>query len=100
MSAKIFSTISWSPEVSICCFVPPFCYQKLNSSFINLYPLEKLSYTLAQLLLLFYSHLNETKLTLVCFDLLHAVLQIVASHQSLPTIWVSWSVKIDADFLK
>ena len=29
-----------------------------------------------------------------------AVLQIVASHQSLPTIWVSWSVKTDADFLK
>ena len=27
------------------------------------------------------------------------VLQIVASHRSLPTIWVSWSVKTDADFL-
>ena len=29
-----------------------------------------------------------------------AVLQIVAGHRSLPTIWGSWSVKIDADFLK
>ena len=29
-----------------------------------------------------------------------AALQIVAGHQSLPTIWVTWSVKIDADFLK
>ena len=26
--------------------------------------------------------------------------QTAASHWSLPTIWVSWSVKIDADFLK
>ena len=31
---------------------------------------------------------------------LSAALQIVAGHWSLPTIWVSWSVKIDADFLK
>ena len=30
----------------------------------------------------------------------YSVLQIVTSHQSLPTIWVSWSVKIDVDFLK
>ena len=29
-----------------------------------------------------------------------AALQIVVGHQSLPTIWVTWSVKIDADFLK
>ena len=28
------------------------------------------------------------------------VLQRVAGYQSLLTIWVSWSVKIDADFLK
>ena len=31
---------------------------------------------------------------------LSAALQIVVGHWSLPTIWVSWSVKIDADFLK
>ena len=30
----------------------------------------------------------------------NTALQIVAGHWSLPTIWVSWSVKIDADFLK
>ena len=29
-----------------------------------------------------------------------SVLQTVAGHWSLPTIWVSWSVKIDGDFLK
>ena len=29
-----------------------------------------------------------------------SVLQIVAGHRSLLTIWVSWSVKINADFLK
>ena len=29
-----------------------------------------------------------------------AVLQIVAGHRSLPTVWVSWLVKTDADFLK
>ena len=28
------------------------------------------------------------------------VLQIVTGHQSLSTIWVSWLLKIDADFLK
>ena len=28
-----------------------------------------------------------------------SVLQIVAGHRSWPTIWVSWSLKIDADFL-
>ena len=27
------------------------------------------------------------------------VLQILAGHRSLPTIWVSWPVKVDADFL-
>ena len=31
---------------------------------------------------------------------LQLVLQTVTGHWSLPTIWVSWSVKIDADFLK
>ena len=30
----------------------------------------------------------------------YSVLQIVTSHRSLPTIWVSWLVKIDVDFLK
>ena len=30
----------------------------------------------------------------------YAALQIVAGHRSLLTIWMSWSVKIDADFLK
>ena len=29
-----------------------------------------------------------------------SALQVVAGHWSLPTIWVSWSVKKDADFLK
>ena len=29
-----------------------------------------------------------------------SVLQIVAGHRSLLIIWVSWLVKIDADFLK
>ena len=33
-------------------------------------------------------------------DFLNTALQIVADHRSLPTIWVSWSIKIDADFLK
>ena len=38
-------------------------------------------------------------MTLILNENEDPVLQIVAGHRSLLTIWVSWSVKTDADFL-
>ena len=62
------------------------------------FPKMNISYPLICMRTCAYKGVRNVRFSenLACF----AVLQIVAGHRSLPTIWVSWSVKIDADFLK
>ena len=49
---------------------------------------------------LFLLYINDLPDDVICNIAIYAVLQILTGHQLLPTIWVSWSVKIDVYFLK